>query len=85
MSRIRVPRLLERLVIDYFAYVVHPGASAPRTARHLLLRLRRASECLGSSCDSSSTTSPMSCDRVPQLLALLIVDYFAYAMRIALA
>jgi hypothetical protein len=73
-----------RLVVDYFASAVCPGASARRTARHAargaarrrlfhlaqtrrrLLRLRRASGCLGtsrgpsrgSSRRSSSTTLP---------------------------
>jgi hypothetical protein len=73
--RVRVPRhiarLFSRLVVDYFTYVVHPGASARRGARRRLLRLaqahrrllrlRRASGCLGmargSSRGSSSTTS----------------------------
>jgi hypothetical protein len=32
-----------RLVVDYFAYVVHPVASARRAACRRLLRLRRAS------------------------------------------
>jgi hypothetical protein len=55
-----------RLVVDYFASATHPGASARRAARRQLLRLRRASGCLGtspgsthgSSRGSSSTTSP---------------------------
>jgi hypothetical protein len=63
-----------RLVIDYFVFTVRLGASARRVARHTarrvarhrLLRLRRASGCLGtsrgssrsSSCRSSSTTPP---------------------------
>jgi hypothetical protein len=42
-----------RLVVDYFAYAAQPGASARRaarcTARRRLLRLRRASGCLGTS------------------------------------
>jgi hypothetical protein len=53
-----------RLVVNYFAYAARPGASAHRVARHAarrrLLRLRRASGCLGtsrgSSCGSSLTT-----------------------------
>jgi hypothetical protein len=53
MPRVRVPRHVARLVaplvVDYFAYVVHPGASAHRAARRRLLRLRRASGCLGTS------------------------------------
>jgi hypothetical protein len=58
-------RLVASLVVDYFAYAARPGASACRAARHAahrtarrrLLRLRRASGCLG----SSSTTSPTRC------------------------
>jgi hypothetical protein len=46
-----------RLVVDYFAYAARPGPSARRAARHAarrrLLRLRRASGCLGTSCGSS--------------------------------
>jgi hypothetical protein len=50
-----------RLVVDYYTYTARTGASARRVA-HLaahrrLLRLRRASGCLGSSRGSSSTTS----------------------------
>jgi hypothetical protein len=90
-SRVRVPRHVARLVIDYFAYTVRPGASAPRTAhraarrtaRRRLLRLRRASRCLGTSRGlsrgSSSTTSPTPGVRVPRHVARLIVDYFDYA------
>jgi hypothetical protein len=69
-----------RLVVDYFAYVARPDASA-----------RRASGCLGTSsgsssttlprAGSSSTTSPMPHVRVPrhvsQLVTRLVVDYFA--------
>jgi hypothetical protein len=55
-----------RLVVDYFAYVARPGASArraaPHAARRRLLHLRHASGCLrtsrGSSRGSSSTTPP---------------------------
>jgi hypothetical protein len=42
MSRVRVPRLLARFGVDYFTYVVRPGASAPHAARrrlHLTARL----------------------------------------------
>jgi hypothetical protein len=85
-------RLVAALVIDYFAYVMHPGASARRAARRRLLRLRRASGCLGTSHDSSrrsSSTSTTSRVRVPRhvarlitrLVAPLVVDYFAYAAR----
>jgi hypothetical protein len=96
-----VVRLVAWLVVDYFAYAVRPGALARSTARHAahrvtrrrLLRLRRASGCRGSSrdlsrgssCRSSSTTSPTPRDRVPrhvvQLVTRLIVSYFAYDAR----
>jgi hypothetical protein len=54
------------LVVDYFNYATPPvhlaRRAARRTAHHRLLRLRRASGCLGtsrgSSSGSSSTTSP---------------------------
>jgi hypothetical protein len=74
MSCDRVPRLLTRLVVDYFAYAVCPGASAPLR----LLHLWRASGCLG----SSSTTSPTPCDWVHRLPTRLVVDYFAYTARL---
>jgi hypothetical protein len=56
-----VTRLVAPLVVDYFDYAAHPGASARRAARHAarraarrrLLRLRRASGCLGTSRGSS--------------------------------
>jgi predicted DNA-binding transcriptional regulator AlpA len=59
-----VTRLVAPLVANYFAYAARSGASARRaarlTARRRLLRLRRASGCLGtlrgSSRGSSSTT-----------------------------
>jgi hypothetical protein len=57
----------------YFAYAARLGASAPRASRRRLLRLHRASGCLG----QSSTTSPTPRVRVPRL----VVDYFAYAAR----
>jgi hypothetical protein len=52
---------LRRHVVDYFASATRPGASARcaarladhRAARHRLLRLHRASGCLGTSCGSS--------------------------------
>jgi hypothetical protein len=46
---------------------------ARRTARRRLLRSRRASGCLSSSCGSSSTTSPTSRVRVPQLVARRLI------------
>jgi hypothetical protein len=55
-----VARLVTRTVINYFTHAARPGASARRAARHAarrrLLRLRRASGCLGTSRSSSSTT-----------------------------
>jgi hypothetical protein len=76
-SCVWVPWLVARLVVDYFAYVAPPGASARHTVRRAahrrLLRLRRASRCLGSSrgssCRLSSTTSPTLRDRVPRHVA----------------
>jgi hypothetical protein len=104
-----VPQLLARLVVDYVAYAERPGASARRAAHHSarhatrraarrrLLRLHRASGCLGtsrglshgSSCRLSLTTSPTPRVRVPRHVARLVtwlvspltVDYFAYAER----
>jgi hypothetical protein len=75
-----------RLVVDYFAYVAHPVASARRVARcrllrleqarRRLLRLRRASGCLstsrGSLRGSSSTTSTTPRVRVPRHVARLV-------------
>jgi hypothetical protein len=80
-----------RLVVDYFAYTVHPGALARRAAHRQLLRLCRASECLGTSRDSSSITSPRAGSlsttsptphvqvprHVARLVWRLVVDYFA--------
>jgi hypothetical protein len=93
--RVRFPRHVVRLVVDYFDYAAHPGSSARRAARHptlrRLLRLCRASRCLGmsrgssrgSSRRSSSTTPPTPCVRVPRhvarLVIRLVVDYFTYA------
>jgi hypothetical protein len=96
-----ITRLVARLIVDYFDYAARPGAWACRAARHVarrancrrLLRLRRASGCLGTSRGSSpgslSTTSPTPCVRVPRhvawlitrLVAWLIVNYFDYAKR----
>jgi hypothetical protein len=75
--RVRVPRHVARLVVDYFAYAMRPAASA----RRRLLRPRRASGCLGTSCGSLSPSSPTPRVRVPQhvarLVARLLVDYYA--------
>jgi hypothetical protein len=72
-----------RLVVDYFASAVRPGASARRAARHVarrvacrrvlcltqarrgLLRLRRASGCLGTSRGSSCGLSRRSSSTTP--------------------
>jgi hypothetical protein len=82
-----------RLVVDYFAYAVRPGALARRVARHAarrrLLHLRRTSGCLGtsrgSSRGSSSTTLTMPRVWVPQhvpwLVTPLFVDHFVYPAR----
>jgi hypothetical protein len=76
------PRRLFRLVhlvVDYFSYVARPGASARHAARRRLLRPRRTSDCLGtssgSSCGSSSTSSPTPHVRVPRHVARLVVDH----------
>jgi hypothetical protein len=93
--RVRVPRHVARLVtrlvaplvVDYFAFAARPGSSARRAARHRLLRLRRATGCLGTSRGSSRgslrrsslTTSHMPRVRVPRHVTRpvtrLIVDY----------
>jgi hypothetical protein len=72
------------LVIDNFDYTARLGASAHRVTCHAahrrLLRLRRASGCLGTSRGLSSTSSPTPRVRVPQhvarLVVWLVVDYF---------
>jgi hypothetical protein len=81
------------LVVDYFDYAAHPGASAHCAAHCRLLRLRRASGCLGTSCGSSpgssSTTSTTPRVQVPRhvarlvtrLVTPLVIDYSAYAAR----
>jgi hypothetical protein len=72
--RVRVPRLIARLVVDYFGYAARPSALERRAAHHQLLHPLCSFGCFGSSCnlshDSSSTTSPHA-------VARLIVDYFA--------
>jgi hypothetical protein len=76
-----------RLVVDYFDYAARPVASAHCAARHTarrrLLRLRRASRCLGtsrgSSCGSSSTTSTTPRVQLLRHVARLVtplIDYF---------
>jgi hypothetical protein len=62
VTRLVVPLVVDyfvsrRLVVDYFAFATRSGASARRAARHTayrqLLRLRRATGCLGMSRGSS--------------------------------
>jgi hypothetical protein len=68
--RVRVPRHVARLVVDYFDYAACPGASACRAAHRA---------------GSSSTTSPPPHVRMPRhvarlvtwLVAPLVVDYSA--------
>jgi hypothetical protein len=87
--RVWVPRhiawLVTQLVVDYFASAAGPGASTRRAARRRLLRRCRASGCLGTSRDSSTTTSPTPHVWVPRhfarLVTQLIVDYFDSAAR----
>jgi hypothetical protein len=89
--RVRVARLVVRLVVDYFSHAARPGASARRAAHRVAhhRQLRHTSGCLGmsrgssrgSSCCSTSTSSPTPCVRVPRHIARLVVDYFAYAAR----
>jgi hypothetical protein len=72
-SRVWMPRHVARLLVDYFAYASRPGASARPTARRRLFRitqarrrllcLRRASGCLSTSHDTSSTTSHQQAHR----------------------
>jgi hypothetical protein len=77
-SCVQVPRHVAWLVVDYFAYVARPGASARRAARRAacrrLLCIRRAFGCLGTSRGSPSTASPTSCVRVPRHIARLVVN-----------
>jgi hypothetical protein len=65
-ARVRVPRLVTRPVVDYFAHAARLGATAcraaPRAASRRLLCLRRAS-------------------LTARLVVWLDVDYFAYAAR----
>jgi hypothetical protein len=98
VTRLVVPLVVDysasrRLVVDYFAYVTRPGASARRAARHAarrrLLRLtqarRRLVRLAQAHCAahrSSSTTPRVRVPRhvarlVTRLVALLAVDYSA--------
>jgi hypothetical protein len=75
-----------RLIVDYFASAARPRALARRAARHVtrraarrrLIRLHRASRCLGTSRGSSrGGSSPLVVDYSAS--RRLVVDYFAYA------
>jgi hypothetical protein len=74
-----VPRHIARLVVDYFAYVVRPGAPAHHAARRAacrrLLRLRCASGCHGTSRGSSRHVARLVVDYFTS--RRLVVDYFA--------
>jgi hypothetical protein len=84
--RVRVPRHVARLVVDYFTNTARLGATARHVARRAarrrllrlarahrrLLRLHRASRCLGTSRGSLSTSSPMPRVRVPRHVAQLV-------------
>jgi hypothetical protein len=61
--RVRVPRHVARLVVDYFTHDARSGDSARHAARRRLLLPRRASRCLGTSRGSSSTTSRRTAHR----------------------
>jgi hypothetical protein len=83
--RVWVPRHVARLIVDYFDYAAHLVGWARRAARcaarRRLLRLRRESGCLGTSCGSSSTTSITPRIRLLRYVARLVAYYFAYAAR----
>jgi hypothetical protein len=101
---VRVPRHLARLVawlvaplvVDYFAYAAHPGASAPRAARCRLLRLARlivdyfASRRLVVDYFAYAAHPGALARREARHVARrrllhvarLVVDYFAYATRL---
>jgi predicted DNA-binding transcriptional regulator AlpA len=70
-------RHIAQLIVDYFAYAARPGASACRAAHSRLLLLHCASQCVGTSRDSPSTTSSTPRVRVPRHVARIVVDYFA--------
>jgi hypothetical protein len=63
--RVRVPRHVVRLVVDYFDYAACSGASARHAARHVARR--------------SARRRLLRLRRVPRYIAWLVVDYFAYA------
>jgi hypothetical protein len=84
LAPVKAESIFLRRTSGCFDYAARPGASACRAARHAarhaarrrLLRLRRASGCLGTSCGSSSTSSTTPCVRllrhVTQLVAWLV-------------
>jgi hypothetical protein len=55
--------------------------STHRPAARALYQPRRTSRCLSSPGGLSSTTSPTPHVRAPQLLARLVIDYFAYVVQ----
>jgi hypothetical protein len=69
MSRVRVPRHVARLVVDYFAYAARPGALARRAAHSRLLG------CVARLV--ARLVSPLVVNY--SALQRLVVDYFAYA------
>jgi hypothetical protein len=92
MPCIRTRRLAARLLVGRSHWLSSCVRSLRLAARLLvvqiastLLRLCRASGCLGTSRGSSSTTSPTPRVRVPRhvarLVTRLVVDYFDYAVR----
>jgi hypothetical protein len=73
-----------RLVVDYFASAARPGASAHHAARRRLLRLRRASGCLGTSCGSPLVVDYSASRRLVvdySASRRLVIDYFDSAVR----
>jgi hypothetical protein len=75
--RVRVPRHVTRLVVDYFSYTARPGASACRPARRRLLHLTR----LLVDYIAYAARPGASAHRRLLRLVRLVVDYFAYAVH----
>jgi hypothetical protein len=65
--RIRVPRHIARLVVDYFALRSSSSTTSPRA---------------GSSSTTSPTSHDQVPRHVTRLIARLVVDYFAYAAHL---
>jgi hypothetical protein len=72
-----VPRLLARLVVDYFALRGSSSTTSPTSCDRVPRLIAQLLIDYFASRGSSSTISPTSCERVPRLVAPLIVDYFA--------